>query len=106
MLIQRVGVGIKPFASMLVRVLFAAVKEEKGVSTKRAFSNACGLLLKYGSTSQAEKLIEETMALHAGDKNAQMSCAVLIKSFASVAPDVISSYYGEVLPIVFISRYF
>lgn len=105
LLIQRVGADIKPFISLLVRVLFAAVKEEKSASSKRAFANACGSVLKHATSSQAEKLIEETAALHTGDKNAQLSCAVLIKSFASVAPDVISGYYGELLPIVYMSRY-
>lgn len=104
LLIQKVGGDIKPFTSTLLRLLFPAVLEERSVATKRAFSSACAIVLKHAVASQAQKLIEETVAMHIGDKNAQMSCAVLLKSFASTAPDVLSGYYAEILPVIFMSR--
>lgn len=106
LLVQKIGIDIKPFANTLLKLLFGAVKEEKSAAVKRAFSGACALVLKHASTSQAQKLIEDTTALHAGDKNSQISCAILLKSFLSTAPDVVSGYYAEILPVIFISRYF
>lgn len=90
---------------MLLRTLFPAVKDEKSPVTKRAFASTCALVLKYATATQAQKLIEDTTALHTGDRNAQMSCAILLKSFASTAPDVMSGYQAEILPVVFLARY-
>ncbi|XP_030455687.1 uncharacterized protein LOC115676805 isoform X2 [Syzygium oleosum] len=105
LLVQKVGIDVKPFANTLLKLLFEAVKEEKSAALKRAFSSACALVLKHASTSQAQKLIEDTTALHDGDKNSQISCAILLKSFLSTAPDVVSGYYAEILPVIFISRF-
>lgn len=105
LLVQKVGTDIKPFANTLLKLLFGAVTEEKSAPVKRAFSSACALVLKHASTSQAQNLIEDTTALHTGDKNSQISCAILLKSFLSSAPDVISGYYAEILPVIFISRF-
>ncbi|XP_030522220.2 proteasome adapter and scaffold protein ECM29 isoform X2 [Rhodamnia argentea] len=105
LLVQKVGIDIKPFANTLLKLLFGAVREEKSAAAKRAFSSACALVLKHASTSQAQMLIEDTTALHAGDKNSQISCAILLKSFLSTAPDVVSGYYAEILPVIFISRF-
>lgn len=105
LLVQKVGHDIKPFTSMLLRLLFPAVKEERSAATKRAFASACAVVLKYATASQAQKLVEDTIALHTGDRNEQMSCAILLKSFASTALDVISGYYAEIIPVIFISRY-
>ncbi|OWM69124.1 hypothetical protein CDL15_Pgr025311 [Punica granatum] len=105
LLVQKVGVDIKPFTSMLLRMLFPAVKEERSAATKRAFASACAVVLKHGTTSQAQKLVEDTIALHTGDKNAQTACAILLRSFTSMALDVVSGYYAEILPVIFISRF-
>ncbi|XP_047327429.1 proteasome adapter and scaffold protein ECM29 isoform X3 [Impatiens glandulifera] len=105
LLVQKVGVDIKPFTGMLLKLLFPAVKEERSASSKRAFANACGLVLKQASPSQAQKLIEDTAALHAGDGNTQASCAILLKSYASMAADIISGYHTIIVPIIYISRF-
>ncbi|GMH13042.1 hypothetical protein Nepgr_014883 [Nepenthes gracilis] len=105
LLVQRVNHEIKPYASMLSRLLFPAVVEEKSGSAKRAFASACAMVLKYSSTSQALKLVEDTAALHAGDRNSQVSCAVLLKRYASLAADVASGYHAILIPVIFISRF-
>lgn len=105
LLVQKVGSDIKPFTNMLLRLLFPAVEEERSAATKRAFASACALVLKHANASQAQKLVEDTIALHTGDRNGQMSCAVLLKSFTSAALDVISGYYADIIPVIFISRY-
>ncbi|KAF7850461.1 hypothetical protein BT93_L5473 [Corymbia citriodora subsp. variegata] len=105
LLVQKVGIAIKPFADKLLKLLFGAVKKEKSSAVKHAFSGACALVLKHASTSRAQTLVEDSTALHAGDKNSQISCAILLKSFLSTAPDVVSGYYAEILPVIFISRF-
>ncbi|GAB4835308.1 hypothetical protein Ancab_000217 [Ancistrocladus abbreviatus] len=105
LLVQRVNLEIKPFTSTLLRVLFPAVMEEKSGSAKRSFASACAMVLKYSSTSQAQKLIEDTAALHAGDRNAQVSCAVLLKSYASLAADIVSGHHAILVPVIFIARF-
>ncbi|KAK4773586.1 hypothetical protein SAY87_028605 [Trapa incisa] len=105
LLVQKVGSDIKPFTSNLLRLLFPAVKEERSAATKRAFASACALVLKQATASQAQKLVEDTITLHAGDKNEQMSCAILLKSFTSTAMDIISGYYADIVPVIFISRF-
>ncbi|XP_021604828.1 proteasome adapter and scaffold protein ECM29 isoform X2 [Manihot esculenta] len=105
LLVQRVGTDIKPFANMLLRLLFPVVKEEKSTVAKRAFASACAMVLKHASPSHAEKLIEETTALHTGEGNAQVSCAILLKNYSSVASDVVGGYHAAILPIIFISRF-
>ncbi|KAI4308224.1 hypothetical protein L6164_031321 [Bauhinia variegata] len=105
LLLERVGVDIKPYANMLVRLLFPVVKEEKSATAKRAFASACAKVLNYAATSQAEKLIEETAALHSGDKSSQIACALLLKSYSSTASDVVGGYQAIVIPILFLSRF-
>ena len=78
--------------------------EEKSVAAKRAFASACGIVLKLATPLQAQKLIEETAALHTGDRNAQISCAILLKSYSSMASDVVSGYHAAIVPVIFISR--
>lgn len=104
MLVQKVGADIRPFTSVLLRLLFPVVKEERSSTSKRAYANACALVLKYAASSQAQKLIEETTALHTGDKNAQISCALLLKSYSSTASDVLGGYQTIIVPVIFISR--
>lgn len=104
LLVQRVNLEIKPFTGMLLRLLFPVVNEEKSASAKRAFASAFAMVLKYSTPSQAEKTIDDVAALHAGDRNAQVSCAVLLKSCTSLAADVMSGYHVTILPVVFISR--
>ncbi|KAL9404798.1 hypothetical protein Peur_001770 [Populus x canadensis] len=105
LLIPKVGVDVKPFTSILLRVLFPVVKEEKSAAAKRAFASACAMVLKHAGHSQAQKLIEDTAALHTGEKNAQISCAILLKSYYSVASDVLSGYHAVIFPVIFISRF-
>ena len=59
-LVQKVGVSIKPFTSMLLRLLFLMAKEERSGASKRAFANSCAFVLKYAAPSQVQKLIEES----------------------------------------------
>ncbi|ESW13516.1 hypothetical protein PHAVU_008G203200 [Phaseolus vulgaris] len=105
LLLESVGVDIKPYANMLVRLLFPVVKEERSTAAKRAFASACAKILKYTPASQAQKLIEETVALHAVDKNSQIACAFLLKSYSSVAADVVGGYHAVIIPVVFFSRF-
>ncbi|GLU18926.1 hypothetical protein SLE2022_352020 [Rubroshorea leprosula] len=105
LLVQKVGVDIRPYTSMLSRLLFPAVKEEKSTAAKRAFAAALAIILKYAAPSQAQKLIEDTTALHIGDWNAQISCAFLLKSYSSTASDVLSGYHAAIIPVIFISRF-
>ncbi|XP_060216154.1 uncharacterized protein LOC132643671 isoform X1 [Lycium barbarum] len=105
LLAQKVGVNIKPFTAMLLRLLFQAVKEERSATSKRAFANACATVLKYATPSQAQKLIEDTAALHLGDKNEQIACAVLLKCYFSSAADVLGGYNDVIVPVIFISRF-
>lgn len=101
---QKVGSDIKPYTSMLLKLLFTAVKEEKSATCKRAYANACAISLKYSTASQAQKLVEDTVALHIGDKNSQSSCALLLKSYSSTASDVLGGYQTIIVPVIFISR--
>ncbi|KAK8955794.1 hypothetical protein KSP40_PGU002294 [Platanthera guangdongensis] len=105
LLVQKVTDDIKPFTSMLSKLLFRATLEEKRGAAKRSFAAACAIILKYGSPSLAQKLIEESVALHLGDRNSQVSCAVLLKSYANLAADVLSGYLATILPVIFISRF-
>lgn len=104
LLVQKVGSDIKPYTSMLLKLLFTAVKEEKSATSKRAYANACAIILKYSTPSQAQKLVEDTVALHTGDKNSQSSCALLLKSYSSTASDVLGGYQTIIVPVIFISR--
>ncbi|KAG2674643.1 hypothetical protein I3760_13G146600 [Carya illinoinensis] len=90
---------------MLLRLLFPVVKEEKSVAVKRAFASACAIVLKHASLLQAQKLIEETASLHTGDRNDQISCAILLKSYSSMASDVVSGYHAAMVPVIFVSRF-
>ncbi|KAK2971903.1 hypothetical protein RJ640_011684, partial [Escallonia rubra] len=105
MLVLKVGIDIKPFTSMLLKLLFPVVKEEKGFTSKRAYANACATVLKYAAPSQSQKLVEDTVALHTSDRSAQISCALLLKSYASMASDVLSGYHAIVIPVIFVSRF-
>lgn len=98
-------INIKPYTSMLLKLLYTAVLEERSSSAKRAFASSCAAVLKYANQSQAQKLIEDTASLHLGEKNSQLSGAVLIKSYLSGAADVISGYSSVVIPVIFSSRY-
>ncbi|XP_057441454.1 uncharacterized protein LOC130733331 isoform X2 [Lotus japonicus] len=105
LLLENVGVDIKPYANTLARLLFTVVKEEKSTTAKRAFASACAKVLRYTAASQAQKLIEDTAALHASDKNSQIACAFLLKSYSSMAADVVGGYHAVIIPIVFFSRF-
>ncbi|XP_020682977.1 proteasome adapter and scaffold protein ECM29 [Dendrobium catenatum] len=105
LLVQKVKDDIKPFTSMLSKLLFRATLEEKRGAAKRSFAAACAITLKYGSPSLAQKLIEDTVALHLGDRNSQVSCGVLLKNYANIAADVLSGYHATIIPVVFVSRF-
>ncbi|KAG9454895.1 hypothetical protein H6P81_007799 [Aristolochia fimbriata] len=105
LLVQKVGVDIKPYTGMLLRLLFPAVLDEKSGASKRAFAGACALVLKYLGPVQAQKLIEETTSLHIGDKNSQISCAILLKNYANLAADIVSGYHAVIYPVIFIERF-
>lgn len=104
LLVQNVGAEIRPYTGMLLKLLFPVVKEERSVAVKRAFASACAIVLKHASLLQAQKLIEETAALHAGDRNDQISCSILLKSYSSMASDVVSGYHAAMVPVIFVSR--
>ncbi|XP_073141185.1 uncharacterized protein [Henckelia pumila] len=105
LLVQKVGVSVKPFTPLLLKQLLPVVRDEKSIASKRAFANACALVLKYAAPSQAQKLIEDTANLHSGDRNDQISCALLLKSYASMAADVLSGYHAIIVPVIFVSRF-
>lgn len=105
LLVQKVVVGIRPYSNMLLRSLFPVVKEEKSTAAKRAFAGALAIVLKHSTPSQAQKLIEDTAALHTGDRNAQISCVYLLKSYSSIASDVLSGYNTVIIPVIFTSRF-
>ncbi|XP_059624994.1 uncharacterized protein LOC132268214 [Cornus florida] len=105
LLVQKVHVDIKPFTSLLLKILFPVVKEEKSAAAKRAFANACATILKYAALSQAQKLIEDTAVLHTGDRNDQISCAILLKSYSSIATDILSGFHAAIIPVIFVSRF-
>lgn len=105
MLIQKITVDIKPFTTMMLKLLFQAVVEEKSAAVKRALAFACAITLKYASPPQAQKLIEDTSALHLGERNAQISGAVLLKAYLNLAPDVLSGYHAIVVPLTFVLRF-
>ncbi|CAA6669169.1 unnamed protein product [Spirodela intermedia] len=105
LLIQKVNADIKPFTAMLLKPLFHAVLEEKSGAAKRAFAAACAVTLKYAGASQTQKIIDDTTTLHLGDRNAQFSCAILLKNFLNIAADVLSGYHAVVLPVIFVARF-
>lgn len=105
LLVQKIGADIKPFTSMLLKLLFPVVKEEKSAASRRAFANACAILLKFSAPSQAHKLLDDTVALHAGDRNDQVAGAVLLKSYSSMANEVLSGYRAQIMPVIFLSRF-
>ncbi|KDP43192.1 hypothetical protein JCGZ_22744 [Jatropha curcas] len=105
LLVQKVGADIKTFANMLLRLLFQVVREERSAVAKRAFASSCAMVLKHAGPSQAEKLIEDTTALHTGEGNSQISCAILLKNYFSIASDVVSGYHVAIFPVIFISRF-
>ncbi|KAL6564853.1 hypothetical protein OROMI_016303 [Orobanche minor] len=105
LLVQKVGIDIKLFTSMLLKLLFPVVRDERSASSKRAFANACALVLKYAAPSQARKLIEDTANLHSGDRNDQIACAILLKSYASTAADTLNGYHAIIVPVIFLSRF-
>ncbi|KAL6641935.1 hypothetical protein ACP70R_020116 [Stipagrostis hirtigluma subsp. patula] len=105
LLVQKVMLDIKPFTSMLLKLLYSAVLDERSSAAKRAFASSCATVLKYASPSQAQKLIEDTTSLHLGGKNDQLSGAILIKAYLSNAADVLSGYNAVVIPVIFASRF-
>ncbi|KAL8545025.1 hypothetical protein ACS0TY_005289 [Phlomoides rotata] len=105
LLVQKVGVDIKPFTSRLLKLLLPVVKDERSASSKRALANACAVVLKYAAPSQAQKLIEDTACLHSGDRNEQIACAILLKSYASTAADTLNGYHAIIVPVIFVSRF-
>ncbi|CAM0950343.1 unnamed protein product [Alopecurus aequalis] len=105
LLVQKVMINIKPYTAMLLKLLYTAVLEERSSAAKRAFASSCAAVVKYASQSQAQKLIEDTASLHLGEKNSQLSGAVLIKSYLSNAADVISGYNAVVIPVIFSSSF-
>lgn len=50
-------------------------------------------------------MIEDTAALHLGERNEQIACAVLLKSYFSSAADVLGGYNDVIVPVIFISRF-
>lgn len=103
-MVQKVGSDIKPFIPTLLKLLFHAVKDEKSATAKRGFASACATVLKYATPTLAQKLIEDTAALQSGDRSAQISCAILLKSYSSNAADILSGYTAITVPVIFISR--
>lgn len=105
LLVQKVGSDIKPFTGTLLKLLFPAVQDEKSGAAKRAFAATCAIILKYAGSSQAEKLIEDTAALHSGDRNAMISCAMLLKNYSNLAADVMSGYHSITYAVTFVGRF-
>ncbi|KAH7672010.1 proteasome component ECM29 protein [Dioscorea alata] len=105
LLVQKVTTDIKPFTSTLLKLLFAAVLEEKSKAAKRSFAAACAMVLKYAGPSQAQKLIEDTAALHLGERTAQISCAILLRNYSNFATDIVSGYHAVIVPVTFVSRF-
>lgn len=105
LLVQKVTTDIKPFTSTLLKLLLAAVLEEKSKAAKRAFAAACAMVLKYAGPSQAQKLIEDTAALHLGERTAQISCAILLRNYSNFATDIVSGYHAVIVPVTFVSRF-
>ncbi|CAN6344332.1 unnamed protein product [Urochloa humidicola] len=105
LLVQKVMAEIKPFTTLLLKLLYSAVLEERSLAAKRAFASSCATVLKYASPSQAQKLIEDTTSLHSGGKNDQLSSAILIKAFLSNAADILGGYNAVVIPVIFVSRF-
>ncbi|CAL4904358.1 unnamed protein product [Urochloa decumbens] len=105
LLVQKVMIDIKPFTSLLLKLLYSAVLEERSSAAKRAFASSCATVLKYASPSQAQKPIEDTTSLHSGGKNDQLSGAILIKAYLSNAADILGGYNAVVIPVIFVSRF-
>ncbi|CAD6258403.1 unnamed protein product [Miscanthus lutarioriparius] len=105
LLVQRVMVDIKPFTTILLKLLYTAVLEERSSAAKKAFASSCATVLKYASLPQAQKLIEDTTSLHSGGKNDQLSGAILIKAYLSNAADILGGYNAVVIPVIFVSRF-
>ncbi|URE19654.1 Proteasome-associated protein ECM29 [Musa troglodytarum] len=105
LLVEKVASDIKTFTGTLLKLVYNAVLEEKSGSVKRAFAAACAVILKRATPSHAQKVIEDTAALHLGERNAQLSCAILLKAYSSLATDVLSGYHAVVVPVIFISRF-
>ncbi|GLJ38855.1 hypothetical protein SUGI_0791890 [Cryptomeria japonica] len=107
LLIQKVGMDIKPFVSTLSKVLFPAVQGEKSSAGRRAFASACGDLLKYASSAQAQKMIEDTVALYTSDsdRSTQVASALLLKNFSHRAAETVKGYHTIVLPVAFVARF-
>ncbi|XP_066339222.1 uncharacterized protein [Miscanthus floridulus] len=105
LLVQRVMVDIKPFTTILLKLLYSAVLEERSSTAKKAFASSCATVLKYASLPQAQKLIEDTTSLHSGGKNDQLSGAILIKAYLSNAADILGGYNAVVIPVIFVSRF-
>ncbi|OEL19793.1 Proteasome-associated protein ECM29-like protein [Dichanthelium oligosanthes] len=105
LLVQKVMIDIKPFTTLLLKLLYSAVLEERSSAAKRAFASSCATVLKYASPSQAERLIEDTTSLHSGGNNDQLSGAILIKAYLSNASDILGGYNAVVIPVIFVSRF-
>ncbi|KAK9169653.1 hypothetical protein Syun_001793 [Stephania yunnanensis] len=105
LLVQKVGADIKSHTNTLLKLLFQAALEEKSGAAKRAFASACAIVLKYAPSSSAQKFIDDTVLLHTGDRNAQISCAVLLKNYTRLAADVLSGFLASIFPIIFIGRF-
>ncbi|RLN29530.1 hypothetical protein C2845_PM05G06240 [Panicum miliaceum] len=105
LLVQKVMIDIKPFSTLLLKLLYSAVLEERSSGAKRAFASSCATVLKYASPSQAQKVIEDTTSLHSGGKNDQLSGAILIKAYLSNAADILGGYNAVVVPVIFVSRF-
>ncbi|PAN41168.1 hypothetical protein PAHAL_8G022100 [Panicum hallii] len=105
LLVQKVMIDIKPYSTLLLKLLYTAALEERSSAAKRAFASSCATVLKYASPSQAQKLIEDTTSLHSGGKNDQLSGAILIKAYLSNAADILGGYNAVVVPVIFVSRF-
>lgn len=90
---------------MLLKLVYHAVLEEKSGAAKRAFAASCAVILRHSSPPQAQKLIEETAALNLGERNEQISCAILLKNYLNLAAHILSGYHAIVIPVVFVSRF-
>ncbi|KAJ3681025.1 hypothetical protein LUZ60_015514 [Juncus effusus] len=105
LLVQKETNNIKPFTNALTKTLFHAVLDEKSGSVKKAFASSFSTVLKYASQAQVQKLLEDAAGLHSGDKNAQVSGAVLLRACFNNASEVLSGYNSVVIPVAFLSRF-
>ncbi|KAK6119824.1 hypothetical protein DH2020_046449 [Rehmannia glutinosa] len=102
-----------PTLEQLVPRLAQLVRSGIGLNTRVGVANFISLLVQkvgvdikpFTTPSQAQKLIEDTANLHSGDRNDQIACAILLKSYASTAADTLNGYHAIIVPVIFVSRF-